>query len=552
MSITVRDALHIGGLRHSRLVAGRDGLDRIIGCVDILEVPDPSLWLRENELLITTCYAVRNDPEGQLNIIRAMARAGSAALAVKFGRFVGQPPPEMIKLANELNIPLLDVPDGVSFLDITHPLMTAIINRQAEKLAYSEKVHRQLTQLALQQDGLLPVAVDLAQLLGRAVMIVSDRYEAIATSAANSAAQSGEILTLLQQSPNARRLNVSGAGWLVFPVDVQQRRYGYILVSCDDESDSLTDMQYVAVEHAATVVALQLVREEAVREARHSYKRDFLEDLIAGAVTDPEMALARGKAIGLRLDEPYYIMVADIDGFTAVLTKMQQQYELLARQIKSDLLRLVEQAAATWKRRAMVVGRSDSVVIVLPAGKNPLSGRIRQQLAALAEDIQERVRRRWPDLTLTIGVSRLGNNLSDFSGHYNHVRDMIRMVRRLYGRGRVVFWDDMEIYGLLASVGRPLEQFYQGILGAVDRPDVKNRQELLETLEVYLECQGNIVEAAERLYIHRNTLRYRLERLKELLGRGWDNPDYRFTLWMALKVRNLLGGKTTKSLPDKE
>lgn len=192
----------------------------------------------------------------------------------------------------------------------------------------------------------------------------------------------------------------------------------------------------------------------------------------------------------------------------------------------------------------MIVSRSDSVVIILPAGQKG-SCDLRKRLAALADGIQGRVRQRWSEITLTIGISRLGADLFDFSGNYHHVRDMIRIVRKLYGKGRTVFWDDMEIYNLLSGDRKQLETFYQGILGALDRPDIKNRQDLLETLEIYLECQGNIVAAAEKLFIRRNTLRYRLERLKELLGRDWDNPDYRFTLWMALKARNLLQQKET-------
>lgn len=297
MSITVRDALSIGGLQHSRLVGGRDGLDRKIGCVDILEVPDASLWLREHELLVTTCYAVRNDPKEQLNILRAMARSGATALAVKFGRFVGSPPPEMIKLADELAIPLLDVPDGVSFLDITHPVMTAIVNRQAEKLAYSEKVHRRLTQLALEQYGLPPVAVELAQLLERPVLMASDSFEMIAASDAAAEAWVAGIFAKLKKQPDSRCIQAAGSCCDVFPVDVQTRRYGYILAARPTEPEILTDMQNVAVEHAVTVAALQLAREEAVREARHSTNRDFLEDLIAGAITNRAMAITRGETM---------------------------------------------------------------------------------------------------------------------------------------------------------------------------------------------------------------------------------------------------------------
>lgn len=538
MSVTVRDALGIGGLRHSRLVAGRDGLDRVIGCVDILEVPDASLWLREHELLVTTCYAVRNDPEGQLNILRAMARSGSAALAVKFGRFVGEPPPAMLKLADELGIPLLDVPDGIPFLDITHPVMSAIVNRQAERLAYSEKVHRNLTQLALGQNGLPLLALELAQLLGRDVLIAGSGYELLAASDEAAANQADALLAALREDSCLRLLSLDHLVWNVFPVDVQQRRYGYILTAGGQGGQ--TDMQAVAVEHATTVAALQLAREEAVQEARHNYRRDFLEDLIAGAVTSRDSAIKRGEAIGLRLEEPYYIMVADIDGFTGVLARLKQQSELMARQIKGDLLRSVEQAAAVWKRRTMIVNRSDSFVIVLPLDNSLTPGDARHRLAALAEGIQARAGQRWSDITLTIGISRPGHDYLDFPVVYQHVRDMIRMVRRLYGKGKSVFWDEMEIYSLLSNASKPLAQFYEEILGAVDRPEIKNRQELLETLEEYLECQGNAVEAADHLFIHRNTLRYRLERLKELLGRGWDNPDYRFTLWMALKARRLL------------
>ena len=204
---------------------------------------------------------------------------------------------------------------------------------------------------------------------------------------------------------NCRRLRLGTVDWDVFAVDVQKMRYGYILVRSQEPNGPLTDMQTIAVEHAVTVTALQLAREEAVSEARHSYKRDFLEDLIAGAVTNRELALTRGEAVGLRLNEPYYILAADIDGFTGMLAGRAQS-ELLARRMKNELLRLVEQAAAAWKQPAMTVSRSDSIVVVLPAGRRP-GGDARKRLNTLAQTIQQQARLRWPTLPATMRMSAI-------------------------------------------------------------------------------------------------------------------------------------------------
>ncbi len=153
-------------------------------------------------------------------------------------------------------------------------------------------------------------------------------------------------------------------------------------------------------------------------------------------------------------------------------------------------------------------------------------------------------------MTLTIGVSATAADPLEFSPCYTNTRKIIRLARKLFGPGQIAFWDDLEIYTLLSELGQPLGRFYESVLGAVDRAGVKNRGELLRTLRVYLECQGNMVAAAEQLFIHRNTLRYRLDRLRKLLDRDWETPEGRFALLMALKIRNLLDGKSDSPAGD--
>jgi len=563
MGITVREALKIGGLKHSRLVAGEAGLDRIIGWVDILEVPDPSAWLRENELVVTTCYAVRENPEGQLNILHTMARCNSSALAVKFGRFIGKPPPEMIKLSNQYGIPLIDVPDEISYLDITHPLMSAIINRHTEQLEYSEKIHRQLTRLALEKNGIPAIAGELARLIGMTVAIYSDEFICLASSGPLSQIIEGDtaFTSLLKKTVKTTALgkamecprqlqgmkleakHLSGCLGKVFPVEAQERCYGYIAVIGCELNGEFSEIQNIAIEHGVTVAALQMIRDDAVNEARRSYKRDFLEDLIAGTVKNRETIISRGEIAGLPLERSYVIMIADIDQLPALpACPNHKNYELPAKRFREQLLRLAEDCFSAWLSRVMVVLRSDSIVAVFPV-RGKLSNReLRSRLHGLAQELQRQIKQHWDTISVTVGIGRTASDPLQFSERYNEVKNVIKVVRKIHGPGRIAFGDDVEVYSLLSGLGKQLEQFSQSVLGMIDKEEVKNRRDLLQTLRVYLECQGNAGEAAEKLFIHRNTLRYRLNQIKKLLGRSWEDPDYRFTLLTALKARDLIAG----------
>lgn len=557
MSITVRQALTIGGLQCSRLIAGEAGLDRPVACVDILEVHEPLLWIKENELLLTTCYSVRENPAGQLAILRAMANASSAALAIKFGRFIGQPPPAMLKLADEVALPLIDVPDSISFMEITHPLMTAIINCHAEQLEYSEKIHRRLTRLALETNGLAAITDELARSIGMAVAIYNESFSRLAASAvvaqlfADSASLDAAVRRALTTPPSGNSLYravtvkplttvVAGHICRIFPVEAQERRYGYILVIDHSDADQLSEVQNIAIEHGVTVAALQLIRDNAVYEARQSYQRGLLEDLIAGQLKNREVVISRCQAAGLTLDRPFIISVLVPDRLPGPLPERPDEYALAVRGFTYELQRLCRTVFSGWPAAVTIVPRGDDIIAIFPLAKRLSSRESRSRLAGLHQELHKQVGRRWPGVTVTLGISDAAGDVLQFSERYGAAKHVVSITRKIHGPGRTSFEEDMKIYTLLSGLGKSVEQFYQDVLGPIDNPRVKNRRELLQTLRVYLECQSNSGEAAEKLFIHRNTLRYRLNCLRRLLGRGWEEADYRFTLLTALKARELI------------
>ncbi|MBT9170299.1 MAG: Purine catabolism regulatory protein [Actinobacteria bacterium] len=77
------------------------------------------------------------------------------------------------------------------------------------------------------------------------------------------------------------------------------------------------------------------------------------------------------------------------------------------------------------------------------------------------------------------------------------------------------------------------------LLGPLEAADKQRRGDLLSTLQLFLESDGNVKLTAQKLFVHRNTLRYRLHQIEKLLGHTLDSSAYRFSLQLALYLRNL-------------
>lgn len=548
MALTVREALRLGGLQKAVLVGGQAGLDKPISCVDVMEVPDLQSWFRPGEFLVTTCYSIKDDLAAQVNLVRGMARVGGAALVIKFGRFIGSVPEEMCQLADAVGLPLISLPDEVPFIDVTHAVMTAILNEQAAELAYSEQVHRTLVKTALEMNGLPAIADKLGRLIGRTVTIYSEpelqllRETVAETSRHELGLTSAELMRLEDDDwRGCLTIDVQGKRHALFPIKVKGRLYGLLLV---DAAVDFSERDYVAIEHAVPLTALEMFKNEMLVAAQRSHNRDLLEDLISNVPHNRELALRRAEKLGFVLDEPKLILLVDVDDFTGFIRRQAERSEQLADQLKRSLQDVTSRALTVFGKRVLVVQRSDSVVAIIPAAgvvrSGNKTGSIRKTIQPLAQAIGQRIAALHAGVTVTVAVSAVVVSPDLIGEHYQNLRQMMKLARKMGGPGQVVFWEDAQLYMMLGQLGGTLGSFYQSTLGELDNPTVKNRAELLDTLQVYLDCQGNVVEAAAKLYIHRNTLRYRLDKVEEILGRDLGSPEERFSIALALKVRRLL------------
>ncbi|MFE7599531.1 PucR family transcriptional regulator [Streptomyces sp. NPDC057494] len=283
------------------------------------------------------------------------------------------------------------------------------------------------------------------------------------------------------------------------------------LVDALGEADEHT---VFALEHAAASLALELTHLRNLAEVELRLHRELVDDLLAG--TDAASAYARSEAVGHDLHRSHYVVVVEWSNRTA----------------DDSFARTVSRAASAVGMHSLLTRRSDHVVLV--ADDRPHARALHEALA-----------RETGTQSGTIGVSAPSDSVPDIPHRYQEAQRALEA--RLNSRERygTTFFDELGLYRILGPGAdhQELETFVHQWLGQLIDYDSRHHATMVETLSRYFDCGGNYDEAAASLSIHRSTLRYRLQRIREISGNDLANVEDRLNLQVATRVwKIVLGG----------
>ncbi len=555
--LSVEEVLTAGILRGSRVLAGRAGLNRAVERLNVMEVPDILPWVKPRELLITTGYPLRDDPAALAGLVADLDERGLSALGVKLGRYLHELPSPMLAEADRRGFPVIQLPDDVAFDDVLEQVLTDLLNRQAAALARSEEVHRALVQIVLEGGGLPEVAAELVQLLGAAVLIttpdgrvLADAGEVDVLAAVYGSACCDASGRLRTESLGTGLGAIPGLAGNRIVVPVVAGRVDHGRIAAFSLTGQLGAEDVHAVEAAATVAALAVTKQLAVRAVESKYQGDFLRDLITGQV-GPDQAVTHSASLGWDVDRPMVVVIAELDP----LVEPRRPADGPARtgdtpgpaEAGQALVPrpALERFAAAWQTvirprdpHAPVAGFNREVVAVLGVpGKGTVDRLVRDLVREVAGDGGGGRR------SFSTGVSRVADSPGQIAAAYEQARTAVRVGRRMQGPGAVAHFDGLGVFRLLSLVEdqAELKAFADEVLGELARTDDEEIADLRQTLRVLLECNLNVAETARSLHFHYNTLRYRIAKLERLLGSFTRDPDLRLSLQLALQVLQMRG-----------
>ena len=540
--VPLRDALALPALRGARVLAGAAGLGRAIRYVNVMEVPDILDWVKPDELLLTTAYPLRDDRAELAELVPRLFDRGLAGLAVKPARYLNEVPAVMLEAADRLAFPLLELPPETALADIINAVLGLILNAQALRLERSAAVHERFTAIVLNGGGVREIVQVLAELLDRPVAILDARGTVLARSAAFPAHID------FQDLPRLVAEKADGLHWLDLPNHVMQLKAGLqpIQVGSElhgiavvlSEQPLLADEQLMALEQAATIAALHLVQARAVAEADHRFQAVCLDELVTGHLTDRAVLRERATAFGWDLSRPRAVMIAEIEALGG-----RRFAELAGTSDEGFACRRVAEAVRS------VLGR-EAIVWERSAGAAALSGGT--DLRVDAEALQAEAARRLPGALISVGVGRVQVDPLELHLSYSEALRALEVGRRVGGAGRVCLFAELGVDRLLLSCPtNELEAFFTATLGPLLAYERSHPgYELSRTLRTFLAADRNVARTARQLFVHYNTVKYRLERLESVLGSFVDVPERCLTLELATHVGRLLvsGQRAEKSL----
>jgi PucR family transcriptional regulator, purine catabolism regulatory protein len=554
---TVRDAAR-SILGAATLIAGAQGLDRPVEWVRLMETPE--VQPRAGDLLFTTGFPIKDDPDAQIRLVARIAESGGAGLVVRPMPYLRKLPPEMVSEADRLHVPLFTVGADVQLIDLMAPLLERIINAEHWRLKRSIEIHHRFTELVLDGKGVNEICRTLADLLESAVVVEDASFHLLAHAGGSADPHRKE--TILRQGtpqrvlfdPQIQRvlreveakrgplkvpafphLGMSRER-LIAPILAANQVLGYISIL--DHPPQNEELAFMAIEQAALVLALSIAKEHELSEVEGRVRGEFLEDLLHGTYGEESAAQRRARHIGYPLHGSHIVMLVDIDDFRG-FNHARQITEDAIQALKREFLRRVAGVVRASYPRALVQGRSDQVVSLLPLGTE--AGDHQARSHALGIQVQQVIADWKPGFTVSVGFSGPAEAPLGIAGALREVTSVMESLARFKRWSQVVAVPELGLTGLLAAVtDERLVDYSRRHLGPLIDHDSARKGSLVPTLRAYLET-GEQQQAAQRLRIHPNTLRYRLDRIREISGVDIEDPETRLNLSVALRVQALLG-----------
>ena len=507
VNLNVASVLALEALRGAAVLAGRRGLDRRVGGVNIIEVPDVARWLNGREFLLTSAYLWRDELGVMRDLLAELEALGVAALAYKPSVHVPQLPDSVLTYADELAFPIVELPKDLAYREVFESVYMLMFGQHRSTVGPDVASHL----------GLDPTGHSMMEAMRRLVATFACAFEFVdETEGVAYLGQPGEeirtrTLSVLEEGVTRPVGEGTGKGCVV-PLVVDGQLQGRLSATAAPDTLDMPQMMEIA-----DLLALIQIRRRAYRQGLHAALDLTFRGLAQGRVAEDEFE-ERAQVLGLSEGASWELDVLVVDEGREHPDRITSQ------------LRRVLDGHLPANLTVVVPSASDGDELVfLVRSDGPQLPELLDEIVVFATSVLGHVP------TVAAGRSSSVSSVREVPRALREARIALDAARERQGTA-VVGFDDLGAEAVLAQlpVTELSSAFVARRLGCIDDP------ELLRTLELYVACHGNKSATANAIPMHRSGLLYRLRKLSELLDANVDDPEVMNELWLALKLRRVL------------
>jgi purine catabolism regulator len=538
--LTVQDLLNEPDLGLT-LVAGKRGCGRQVGGVHISEMPDPTPWLAPRDVLLTTGLSLKNDPALQREFVHRLSEAGMAAVGYAAGITEEGAPPELREAAETAGLPLFEVGYHIPFRMVTSYIFTSLLSTDMHRLRRSLSVQNHLLSLLVEEKGADHLVSSLSMLLA-ATIVLYDADGAVVSLAPHrvriDAAQADRIWQTYCDTARSGDLPREMAFddlRLVFREVRSHGRMHRVLALAMPAREHLAEFADIVLTYAQKLLALELLRSRDSELLQRKLRADLLDELIAGS-GDPVEQAGRLRAHHIDVERPLRVLLVESERPAEPRTSRGPKAEEQAEEARAELQEVIETALAAQGYPTVAMSRGDAIIVLLQPGRSE-----DEQLRSTGILVRGRIEERAPGAQVCGGLSDAFVGVEAVARACAQAREATRLARGS-GLSTIALFNELgpSIRALENQSSEQLELFYASTIGALQAHDDAHHDELVRSLMTYLEEQRSVGRAAKRLYVHQNTMRYRLKKIESLLGIRLGDTEILVDLFLGLRSQAIL------------
>ncbi|MBM7603650.1 purine catabolism regulator [Metabacillus crassostreae] len=544
------ELLNIPIFSHSKVVAGFNGIERTVQTVNMMDAPDIINFLKPHELLVTTAYFIHDNPDELMKLVKYMANHNCSGLGIKTRRFIQDIPTAVIELANQVNLPIIELTNHHTLGEIVNDSLSYILKKQAKELQFAMQTHREFTKLVHRGEQLSKLIDRLSNILDKPILLINHMNHTIVEThhfrgnkmktlakqiiqhlEGNNVYGNDQSLCFSIFSPESLR------GQLVyfFPIETYLKKSYLVIIGLDFPIDTYT---LLSVEQVANVISFELLKQHALSERSLHIKNNFFKNLLDGDIPEQEI-LKHGKQYGLKKDHYYHIVTCKVDDDKKDLSSsLFFSNTFQAESYHYTIYEHIQTKLAKVKDECIIFINKDIIVILL--AYDMTEKQTEQQLFQVVQSLQQEMILQ-ANIQVSFGISSTRDSLQNLQKGYLHAMDALETG---FKKGKCPFiqiYHTKNMTELLQMIPtESLTEFYVNALKGLAFTTNKDSLSLIHTMSVFLENHCQIADTAKQLFVHRNTVIYRIEKCEGILGVSIKQPDETLKLRIALLIREFI------------
>lgn len=559
MLFTVRELLKLDILKDARVVTGGAGLGNEITGVTIIEAPDIAKYIGGGEVLLTSLYPFSTcTREEYAAHIDQICEKCISAMVLKVGRQIKSADALASLLVDKLGknrIPVIEIPLEIAYRDITYPIMERLFNEEVTKMRYFKETNDRFMSLSFAlpfSDSRFKKILDyLAELIGNPVALFDKNLACIVTT--------DDTITQMDIPQNCREIEIQTyTKYAFFNPKIMygksnDERYYQIIAPMNNAvfnmnmylvitevNSAVGQLDYIAIGNAATAILLETVRSQTILEHEEEFKNNLFEQILGGKIRSRDKLNLSANLLGLPLNSHYCVLVFSVG---AIKNNENEDYSAQVRYNK-----ILHDSIALHFSSINMQNNSNNIVVLQELGDKQRRDNYINEVKAKIEKVQANVCGNPDNCIIHAGIGSLVEGVMNIPKSFKEAADTLFIIETIEnaahsGSSRVAHFSELGILKMFTYFDDPavLNSFVPESLKKLYEHNKPGKDELLVTLQSYLNNNQNIAKTAQDLYVHYKTAAYRINRIKTITGIDFNDADQVLSVHIGMIILRLIG-----------